>query len=198
MTLLIYTPRGNSVNAEKSKRLAGGCKKGDIKLAEMIADKIKELDAGYYFNDSVLIPIPRSTPLVAGAVFPAKILAEGLVKNRLGNQYLSILKRSKPINKSSNNFSAETRNTVPTHLESLVVNPLLITEPTLILIDDVFTLGRTAMASAIKLREVYPDKEIKIFCPFRTRGFEDRNKLVSLETGFMCLSYNGDGVKLPD
>ena len=110
--------------------------------------------------------------------------------------------KDKPIsvekNKSSNNFSAQTRNTVPTHFDSLGIDPVLIAEPTLILIDDIFTLGRTAMASAMKLHAVLPDKEIKIFCPFRTRGMEDRNILISLETGLIDLSFDGNGVRLPD
>lgn len=198
MTLLTFSPRGKSKNAELSKNLAGACKNGDVMLAEKIADKIKELNEENYFNDSVLIPVPRSTPLVLGAVFPAKILAEQLVKKGLGNYVYCGLKRSRPITKSSNNFSAESRNTVPTHLQSLIVDSLLITEPTLIIIDDIFTLGRTAMASAMKLQEAFPDKEIKVFCPFRTRSFEDKNILNSLEIGFMSLSYNGDGVRLPD
>lgn len=198
MTLLVYTPRGTSINAEKSRRLAGACKNGEVPFAEKIAAKIIELGANDYFKDSVLIPIPRSTPLVVGAVFPAKTLAEELVRNGLGNQIYTSLKRTQPINKSSNNFSAETRNTVQTHLDSMEVEPLLITEPTIILVDDIFTLGRTAMASAKKLQQIYPDKEVKIFCPFRTRGWEDKNILVSLERGIMSLSYDGNGVRLPN
>lgn len=198
MTLLVYSPRGISANAQKSRRFAGACKNGEISFAEKVANKIKDLGAEDYFSNSILIPIPRSTPLVVGAVFPAKILAESLLEKGLGNAVYPCLKRIKPINKSSNNFYAETRNSVPTHLESIEVEPLLISEPTIILIDDIFTLGRTAMASAIKLQQAYPDKEIKIFCPFRTRSKEDKNILVSLEYGTMSLSYDGNGVRLPD
>jgi hypothetical protein len=198
MTLLVYSPRGHSVNAQKSRRLAGACKNGEMPFALKIADKIKELDTEDYFKDSVLIPIPRSTPLVVGAVFPAKTLAEGLLRYGFGNNVYTSLKRTLPINKSSNNFSAETRNTVQTHLDSLTVEPLLITEPIIILVDDILTLGRTAMASAMKLQDIYPDKEIKIFCPFRTRGWKDENILVSLKIGTMSLSYDGNGVRLPD
>lgn len=198
MTLLVFSPRGCSANATKSKRLVGACKNGEIPFAEKIALKIEELGAEEYFENSALIPVPRSTPLVQGAVFPARILAESLVRIGLGNAVYSCLRRTRAIPRSSNHYSAETRTTVPTHLESLAVDPLLITEPTLILIDDVFTLGRTAMASAIKLQEAFPEKEIKIFCPFRTRSREDKNILISLETGLMSLSYNGEGVRLPD
>lgn len=198
MTLLVYSPRGISENAQFSRVLAGSCKNGEPRFAANVALKLRELNAESYFLNSALIPIPRSTPLVPGAVFPSRILAETLVNNNLGNTVHSCLKRTQPINKSSNNFSAQTRNTVPTHLGSLEVEPIIIPEPTLILIDDIFTLGRTAMASAMKLQAVYPDKEIKIFCPFRTRGMEDRNLLISLEKGTIDLSLDGNGVRLPN
>jgi len=107
-TLLVYSPRGKSANALKSQRLLGSCKNGDIRFAEMLANKIiSEKEA------------------------------------------------------------------------------------------DVFTLGRTAMASAIKLREVYPDKEIKIFAPFRTRSFNDNNILVEIDHQEMILSPY-DKVILPN
>ncbi|MDH0675590.1 hypothetical protein N5D03_13685 [Empedobacter sp. GD03861] len=198
MTLLKYSSKGNSENAKKSKVLVGLCKNGNISFAENVSSKIKELNAENYFDDSVLIPIPRSSPLVPGAVFPSKILSDNLVKNGLGNSVYPILNRVKSITKSSNNYSAETRPTIPTHLDSLSVDPIIILESTLILIDDVFTLGRTAMASAIKLKENFPNKDIKIFCPFRTRSFLDDNILVSLEMGEMTLSIDGNGVKLPN
>ncbi|MGV1021392.1 hypothetical protein ACTS9V_17410 [Empedobacter falsenii] len=198
MTILTFSPRGKSENAEKSKILVGYCKNGNISFAKNVSSKIKELHAEDYFKDSGLIPIPRSSPLVQGAVFPSKILADNLVENGLGSSVYPILNRIKSITKSSNNYSAEKRNTIPIHLDSLSVEPIIILEPTLILIDDVFTLGRTAMASAIKLKEIFPDKDIKIFCPFRTRSFSDDNVLVSLESGEMNLSTDGNGVRLPN
>jgi len=196
-TLLVYSPRGKSANALKSQRLLGSCKNGDIRFAEMLANKIISEKETVFFENSVFIPIPRSTPLVMGAVFPAKTLAETLVSKGIGNTVLECLKRTKKIPKSSNQFSADERNSVQVHLDSLQITPLIISEPTIIIIDDVFTLGRTAMASAIKLREVYPDKEIKIFAPFRTRSFNDNNILVEIDHQEMILSPY-DKVILPN
>lgn len=198
MTLLVYSPRGISDNAQLSRRLAGACKNGDTQFATQVALKIRELNAEAYFNNAALIPIPRSTPLVPGAVFPSKVLAETLISNGLGNNVYNCLNRIVPINKSSSSFSAETRNTVPIHTNSLGVQPWIIAEQTIILIDDILTLGRTAIACAMKLKAVYPDKEIKIFCPFRTRSFVDHDILVSLETGPIELSADGNGARLPN
>lgn len=196
-TFLIYSPRGSSENAAKSRRLLGACKNGNQDFSRILAGQIIENNESSFFDNSVLVPIPRSTPTVEGAVFPSNVIAKTLVRNGLGNSVSACLKRMVAIPKSSGQYSAETRNSVQTHLDSLLVEPELIMEPNLILIDDVLTLGRTAMASAIKLHEAFPEKSIKIFCPFRTRGFEDLNILVKIEHGEMILSpYNK--VILPD
>lgn len=133
-----------------------------------------------------------------GAVFPSKILAEGLMSHGIGSSVFESLQRTVAIQKSSSQYTAELRNSVQTHLDSIQATPLFIPEPTIIIIDDVLTLGRTAMASAMKMKEIYPEKEIKIFSPFRTRSlgrYED--VLVDIQHGEMILSPNGK-VILPD
>ncbi|MFJ1365967.1 hypothetical protein ACILDU_05915 [Capnocytophaga canimorsus] len=196
-TLLVYSPRGSSENAEKSRRLIGVCKNGDTTFARTVARKIQEINKNGYFYNSALIPAPRSAPLAKGAILPTGVLAECLVSNGLGNVVYECIQRIVPIPKSSSQYTAETRNSVQTHLQSLKVESMMIAEPTLIIIDDVLTLGRTTMACAIKLKEIYPNKEIKIFCPFRTRGFEDKNILMDDRYGSITLSPNGK-VILPD
>lgn len=115
----------------------------------------------------------------------------------LGNKVYECIQRVKPIPKSSSQHSAETRNSVQTHLDSLVVNNFIIPETTIIIIDDILTLGRTSMACALKLNKIYSEKEIKIFCPFRTRSFKDNNILKDIRFGKMKLSNSGK-VILPD
>lgn len=105
--------------------------------------------------------------------------------------------RKYAIPKSSGQFYADTRNTVQKHQESLHVTPILIAEPTIIVIDDILTLGRTSMASALELRKVYPDKEIKIFCAIRTRSWKGVDNIIDINQGIMHLAIN-DGVQLPD
>lgn len=197
-TLLVYSPRGSSKNAINSRKLMGVCKNGDATFANKVAHKIQEINKNNYFYNSALIPAPRSAPLAKGAVLPTRVLAECLVNNGLGNVVYECIQRIVPIPKSSSQYTAETRNSVQTHLESLKVESMVIAESTLIIIDDVLTLGRTTMACAIKLKEIYPNKEIKIFCPFRTRSFEDKNILVDVRCGStITLSSNGK-VILPD
>lgn len=196
-TLLIYSPRGTSASAILSKKWLGQCKRGDPEFSRIVATRIHALNKQKYFNGATLIPIPRSSPVKPGSVFPSKVIAETLIENKIGESLIECLKRTNAVPKSSGEYSAETRNSVDTHLESLSVDNVLILEPTLILIDDVFTQGRTAMASAMKLKELFPEKGIKVFCPFRTRSFQDFEKFEDPAGGFMELTTNRK-VQLPD
>ena len=197
-TYLVYSPRGVTKNAEKSKRLLGLCKNGSPKFSVDLAESIINNKNTEFFKDSILVPTPRSAPLVLDGVFPSRVIAENLVKKNLSSDVITCLKRIKVIPKSSSQYTAELRNSVQTHLDSLAVSPMLITKPNIILIDDVLTLGRTSMACAIKLKEQYPEHIIKIFCVFRTRSLNNNNDLlVDPQIGTMILStYNK--VILPD
>lgn len=197
LTFLAYSPRGKSAIEINSRTVAGSCKNGDISFSKQLSQRLREHDLSDYFADAALVPVPRSTPLVEGAVFPARIICETLVSNGLGESVENCLIRIDAIPKSSSQFHADTRNTVQTHQDSLKVNPVLITEPTIIVIDDILTLGRTSMASALELQKVYPDKEIKIFCTIRTRSWKELDNMIDISRGFMHLAANG-GVQLPD
>ncbi|MEY8758953.1 hypothetical protein [Chryseobacterium tongliaoense] len=197
LTFLAYSPRGKSEIEIASRTVAGACKNGEVSFSTRLSQRIKENDLSDYFTNAVLVPIPRSTPLVEGAVFPAKIICETLVYNGLGENVADCLSRAYAIPKSSGEFHADTRNTVQTHQDSLLVTPVLITEPTIIVVDDILTLGRTSMASVLKLQKVYPDKEIKIFCAVRTRGWKILENIIDISKGRMYLTSNG-GVQLPD
>jgi len=197
LTSLVYSPRGNSENALKSKKLLGLCKNGNPKFSDALVSFILKNGLENYFKNAVLIPIPRSSPTVEGSVFPSKVISDTLLKNNIGNGVWTCLKRTKAIPKSSSQYDANSRNSVATHLDSLLVENILIMEPEIVLIDDVFTQGRTAMASAMKIQNMFPDKKIKIFCPFRTKSFEDQNILENIDHGKMLLSPNGK-VILPD
>ncbi|SMO71825.1 hypothetical protein SAMN06265171_105179 [Chryseobacterium rhizoplanae] len=197
LTFLAYSPRGKSEIEINSRTVAGSCKNGDVYFSTRLSQRLKEADLSDYFESSALVPVPRSTPLIDGAVFPAQIICETLVNNGLGEIVANCLNRVHAIPKSSGQFNADTRNTVQTHQDSLNVNPLLIAEPKIIIVDDILTLGRTSMASALKLHKVYPDKEIKIFCAVRTRGWKNLENIIDISKGRMHLTANG-GVQLPD
>ena len=196
LTFLRYSPRGESENAQHSRVVMGKYKNADEEHITSLAKRIKEEGKSVFFDNAILVPVPRSAPQMAGAVYPTKTIVEIFVKNDIGKGASVLLERFKAIAKSSSQYTAATRNKVPDHLNSIKVTPTLIDTPTIILVDDVLTLGRTSMACALLLKEAYPDKEIKIFCSFRTRSFEDKNILLDIKEGEMI--WDGNDVRLPD
>ena len=195
LTFSRYSPRGESENAKLSKDIMGKYKNADEKQIICLAKMIKEKGKSVFFDNATLVPIPRSKPQMTGAVYPTKTIVEIFVKNSIGKSASVLLERFKEIAKSSNNYTAQTRNKVPDHLNSIKVTPKPVDTPTIILVDDVLTLGCTSMACALLLKNEYPDKEIKIFCPFRTRKI-DSGYLIDIKEDYMI--WNGNYVRLPD
>ena len=173
LTFLRYSPRGGSENAQRSRGIMGKYKNADEEHITYLAKRIKEEGKSVFFDNAILVPVPG-----------------------IGKSTSVLLERFKAIEKSSSQYTAAKRNKVPDHLNSIKVTLALIDTPTIILVDDVLTLGRTSMACALLLKKAYPHKEIKIFCPFRTRSFEDNNTLLDIKEGEMI--WDGHDVKLPD
>ena len=196
LTFLRYSPRGTSENAQRSRVIMGKYKNADEEHITHLAKRIKGEGKSVFFDNAILVPIPRSASQMTDAVYPTKTIAEVFVKNGIGKGASVLLERFKAIAKSRDQYTAATRNKVPDHLNSIKVTSALIDTPTIILVDDVLTLGRTSMACALLLKKAYQDKEIKIFCPFRTRSFEDNNTLLDIKEGEMI--WDGHDVKLPD
>lgn len=198
LTILVYNARGQSIEAQKSRIHCGACKNGVIDFSErLVATILKKSNKQNYFDNAVLVPMPRSTPLVEGAVYPTKVIAETFVRKGLGNTVIDCLVRKFAIPKSSSASTASSRTKLSDIIDSLVVRSHAFEEENLVIIDDVLTLGRNSMAAALKLSDAYPDKNIKIFAAFRTRGV-DQSTLVEIQKGEMRLNRSQTDVILPD
>lgn len=110
---------------------------------------------------------------------------------------IDCLVRKFAIPKSSSAPAASTRTKLSEIIDSLGVKSHAFEEENLVIIDDVLTLGRNSMAAALKLSDAYPDKNIKIFAAFRTRGV-DQSTLVEIKKGEMRLNRSQTDVILPD
>ncbi|MDJ1497649.1 hypothetical protein QNI19_32215 [Cytophagaceae bacterium DM2B3-1] len=120
--------------------------------------------------DTLLIPIPRSSLLQPDSVWPGLIISNLLVAHGYGSQISTCLQRARAVPKSSGSYTAALRPSIETQLDSLLVAPEMITHRQITLIDDVLTLGRTSVACALKLREAYPQIEIKLFVLLQTKS----------------------------
>jgi predicted amidophosphoribosyltransferase len=108
---------------------------------------------------------------VEGALWPAKRIADELVRRGLGGEVLPILRRTKPVGKSSRAAPGE-RTEVGKHLETLALDNLLSNPPAITIVDDVVTKGRMLLASAALLAERFPKAEIRAFALVRTLGLQ--------------------------
>ena len=120
--------------------------------------------------DATLVPVPRSAPLSKpSALWPARVISNGLVSRGLGAAVLPCLSRVEPVRKSS---TAEqgTRPDADAHLRTIALSPEILTTKRITLIDDVVTIGRTMIAAASHVRAAYPNADVRAFGLIHTSG----------------------------
>lgn len=93
-----------------------------------------------------------------------------LAASGFGRDVAPFLVRTHAVRKSSSSPAAE-RPLWPEHFESIEVDAATLFQPERItVVDDVLTMGRTSYACAERLRETFPEAEIRIFAMIRTQG----------------------------
>lgn len=202
--MLEFATRGTNPSAEQSKQICGNIKAGNAKVIERLIYHIKQLPKDHpitlMFQDNpILVPAPRSTPLVEGALWPTKILADLFLEAGLGGSVEALIFRAYRVPRSSSFSSADQRPSCNTHYNSLITSPPLAFVNKIILVDDVFTLGRTSCACVRRLQEAYPDANISVFAAMRTRGFVRELKYV-VKPSYKTMVYTPeyDIIRLPD
>jgi len=180
----VYSPRGRGAIAAGSRVLRARLKSGDPDWLARYAARVRRLAAGsgryagFFGPDVVLVPVPRSRPIVPGAVWTAERLAVELARLGLAGSVWSALYRCVPVRKSATSLAGD-RPTVAEHYRSLAAGEPLdscgsdhpVSPGRLLLVDDVVTKGRTLLAAAVRLRELYPATEVRAFALARTMGF---------------------------
>lgn len=170
-----YSPRGQTETSRKSKGVCGAVKRGTIPLIDDMINHFTDpncriiVDA---MNESVLVPVPRSSPIQHGTLWPSAVIANRLIGAGYGIEVKALIRRATAIQKSAY-ASQGSRPTVEEHMATLEVEADLLGPKKIMLIDDVITMGTTSMACALKLQEVYQSAEIMVFSIMRTQGFKD-------------------------
>jgi hypothetical protein len=148
---------------------------------EIMTNEDKELLREFISPKSVLIPLPKSAPLVDGAQWPPREICRFFMSKGYGDSVFPLLHRVKKVPKAAFQVNAEERPTVQQHFESIKIVagqffPAGISE--IILVDDVVTQGRTGYACFQRISNEFPDLPIKLFSLVRTTTFHEITKCV--------------------
>jgi hypothetical protein len=173
--LLAYSPRGRNEISRRSQDVCYQIKAGNLATLQHVAQRLREhIMAGgvltpFFGADVVLVPMPRSAPLVSGALWPAERICQSILHVGLAVATIPALERRVAVPKSSRAQPGE-RPSVSQHYESFRAHNRTDVTDRILIVDDVVTKGSTALAAASRLTEVYPKADIRLFAAIRTKG----------------------------
>lgn len=194
--LLAYSPRGQSEVSRRSRDVCYAIKAGQPGALELVGRRLREHVEGrgiltpFFGAQVTLVPMPRSAPLVAGALWPADRIARVLIAAGLAAQVVPALERGFAVPKSSLAEPGE-RTVVALHYESLRAHAMVDVSNRILVVDDVVTKGATAVAAISRLEETYPGVPIALFATIRTRGLIPEVERI-LDPAVGVITFTGD------
>ena len=192
-SLLTYSPRGTAEVSERSRLVCSKVKSGHPATLLRVGEVLQEHTApngalaAFFAGDVTLVPMPRSAPLVAGALWPAQRICQAIVQRQIAARTATILKREVAVQKSAW-APAGARPGVSTHYASMSAEADFEVGERIVIVDDVVTKGSTALAAASRIAEIYPDREVAIFALIRTKGLvPDIDQIIEPVSGIIRL-----------
>ena len=177
-SLLQYAVRGHSKVSITSRTIRHAVKNNgtikSINVIERIAQRVLEniqvdgVLSTCFTPGALLIPVPRSAPLVPGGLWPTEVICQSLVRIGVASAVFPCLRRAMAVNKSA--FAAPGMRPGPKeHYDSICCNQLILpgASPRLILVDDIVTRGATLLGASTRLGECYPDVQVVCFAALR-------------------------------
>jgi hypothetical protein len=196
--VLKYSPRGTSHLSKVSRVIRDAIKNdGNIPFIKMekrvevrgiewaVSFIPSELDKfpflkNYLGPEIGLVPLPRSAPLTKGALWPTQRICEELVKIGLGAEVVPFLKRTILVQKSS---TAEPgmRPGPSDHYSSTVIDNEVpsLGDRALTIVDDYITRGSSMVGMFRRLKEAFPNRQIRCFSLSTNEGDEEVDKLAA-------------------
>lgn len=201
-SLLVYSPRGTSEVCKQSRDICYKVKAGDSATLQLVARRIREhvdrrdMLAELFAADLTLVPMPRSAPLVSGALWPSDKIAQSLLGVGLGSHVVPILERTTAVAKSSHAAPGE-RPAVQQHFDSFRAHARVEASDRILVIDDVITKGATALAAVSRLAETYPRARIEVLAIIRTMGLVAEIERILNPTTGRVLDIGGEARREP-
>ncbi len=196
-SLLAYSPRGTSQISSDSQRVCGAIKRGDAEVLALAMKRLREFlevsgSTWCFGSDVYLVPAPRSAPLVSGALWPSAQICDALVACGFAKATLPIVDRVKPVLKSAT-APRGGRPSIGEHYDSIDVRRTLESPQRMVVVDDVITRGATLLATASRVRDLYPSSAIEAFALIRTRGLVgDIDKILDPVVGGKISALSGN------
>jgi adenine/guanine phosphoribosyltransferase-like PRPP-binding protein len=199
---LVYSPRGSSKVSRESRAVRDTIKydwpPGITYSVERLAQEFAATPLGEVLGgDVTLIPAPKSSPLVAGALWPARRIADELVRRGLGKEVIACVRRITPVKKSAYAAPGE-RPTAQTHFESMEAENALARPTRVAIVDDVVTKGATLLAVASHVKNLFPEAGVCVFAMLRTMGLQPEiEKILDPCVGRIHLTAWGEADRQP-
>jgi hypothetical protein len=173
---LVYSPRGASDISRQSRSVRDTIKHdwppGIAHAVERLSQEFAATPLGEVLGaDVTLVPAPKSSPLVAGALWPARRIADEIVRRGLGKEVISCVRRIIAVKKSAYAAPGE-RPTAQTHFESMEAKYGLARPTRIAVVDDVVTKGATLLAVATHVQSLFPEAQVCVFAMLRTMGLQ--------------------------
>ena len=199
---LVYSPRGQSTVSKNSRDLCYKIKQDRAGVITEVVRRLAQDFAGTELDvvlgpDVMLVPAPRSTPLLEDALWPAARIADELHAARLGRQPRPIVTRAVPVAKSA--FAARGGRPSPQqHLDSLRLESRIPLSGRVSVIDDVITRGATMLAVASLITRAYPGTTVAAFALVRTMSFvSDIKRIRAPVVGAVRVGLLGEPAREP-
>lgn len=198
---LKYSPRGSTPASLQAKTITLAIKNDSFAptkdgtrriipyTARRLAEELPNFPAlsSTFTPGSILVPAPRSAPMVDGGFWPAFKMCQSLAGEGVATEVLPLLVRTRAVTKSAT-AGPGSRPTAEDHYHSLAINstrPLLPERPRFVLVDDVVTRGATFLAGFARLREVFPASEVMCFAVVRTMSGVEIDAIVEPVRGLI-------------
>ena len=183
-SLLTYCSQKNSTSQEviHSKSIMLALKNGrfigqpPVEMPQWIARSVKHdistlPFSSFFQDDTILVPMPKSAPMQKGTLWVPERIASNLLDQGLGEKVVPMLERVIAVPKSA--WSTPQDRPLPQqHYDSMIVQKALADPRRILLIDDIVTRGSTFLGGASRIRDVYPNCEVRAFAGMRAITYE--------------------------
>lgn len=189
-SLLQYAVRGSTESSRRSRDVLHAIKTdglvGRSRIIALGAQRVRQdIDSGgpltaCFADDPILVPMPRSAPLVSGGLWPAAAICQALVREGVAHAICPLIRRNAAIRKSSVAAPGERPNPQEHYASfALAADLSLVRIERAVLVDDVITRGSTMLGAWAFVRSQLGTVPIHCFAMMRAISHGDIERILA-------------------